>query len=176
MKFYLTLFGLLICAITLMFVGCGPKAQPTPTPPATTGNVTASTPAPTLTAIQAAAIRTAATIATSSVFQFVVTDPAKRTTLANQMWSAGKAVYSLASGTFPSVATLQQTILSFGGNQADANYATFATNLIGAYSYAVSLANNNVQLAAQVLVQLGQGVDDAASSYETISTVTPVAN
>ncbi len=72
-------------------------------------------------------MRTGAAVATGAVLDFAVTQSSTRTRLANEMYAAASAVYSLTGGTFPTPAQFSANILAFGGTQADANYAQFAS-------------------------------------------------
>lgn len=118
-------------------------------------------------------VRQAAAITTGAALQFAEKDPVKRTTLANEIYGAAKAVYSLCDGTVPDVATLQATILSFGGTQTDANYARFATSLSGLYASYFAQVKGDGKQAVLLLQELAGGCEDAASAYVSASPTTP---
>ena len=56
-------------------------------------------------------------MATGAVLDFAVKQSGTRTRLANEMYAAASAVYSLSGGTFPTPAQFQANILAFGGSQ-----------------------------------------------------------
>ena len=60
-------------------------------------------------------IRTGAAVATGAVLDFAVKQSGTRTRLANEMYAAANAVYSLSGGTFPTPAQFESSILAFGG-------------------------------------------------------------
>src|ERR1700733_16312439 len=62
-------------------------------------------------------VRTGAAVATGAVLDFAVKQSKTRTRLANEMYSAANAVYSLSGGTFPAPAQFEATIVAFGGSQ-----------------------------------------------------------
>src|SRR5882757_5960732 len=112
---------ILIAGVALNFAACATS---------TTGTGSSSDSGSTASAVIEAAlpiIRTGAAVATGAVLDFTVKQSSTRTRLANEMYAAANAVYSLSGGTFPTPAQFQSSILVFGGSQADANYAQFAT-------------------------------------------------
>jgi hypothetical protein len=113
-------------------------------------------------------IRTGAAVATGAVLDFTVQQSSTRTQLANEMYAAASAVYSLSGGSFPTPAQLQSTIASFGGSQADANYAQFSAAIAGLYSsYYSKLVTGNAKTASDVLNAVAGGIEDATQSYVT---------
>lgn len=132
---------------------------------ATTGGTTGTTIDPTALAL----IDSGASIATGAVLDFAVTDPTQRAKLANEMYAAANAIYSLSTGILPTVAQFQAAILAFGGSQTDANYATFTTSITGLYStYYAKYNTGNVSNASQVLASLADGIQTATKSYVTV--------
>jgi hypothetical protein len=146
----------------------------------TTGTSTsATTPASTASAstgdsaaIEAALplVRTGAAVATGAVLDFAVKQSATRTRLANEMYAAASAVYSLSGGTFPTPAQFSQTILAFGGTQADANYAQFASAIGALYAaYYPKLVTGDTKTATDLLNAIAGGIEDATASYVTVA-------
>jgi hypothetical protein len=98
--------------------------------------------------------------------------PLIRTRLANEMYAAANAVYSLSGGAFPAPAQFESSILAFGGSQADANYAQFSTAIAGLYAaYYPKLVTGDTKTATDLLNAIAGGIEDATASYMT----TPVA-
>jgi len=113
-------------------------------------------------------VRTGAAVATGAVLNFAVTQSGSRTRLANEMYSAASAIYSLSGGSFPSPAQFQATVLSFGGSQADASYAQFSTAVSGLYaSYYPKLATGDAKTATDLLNAIAGGIEDATQAYVT---------
>jgi hypothetical protein len=117
-------------------------------------------------------IRTGAAVATGAVLDFAVTQKSTRTRLANEMYAAANAVYSLSSGTVPAPAQFESSILAFGGSQTDASYAQFSTAIAGLYaSYYPKLITGDTKMASDLLNAIAGGIEDATEAYVT----TPVA-
>ncbi len=117
-------------------------------------------------------IRTGASVATGAVLDFAVQQGSTRTRLANEMYAAANAVYSLSGGSFPSPAEFQSSVLAFGGTQADASYAQFTSAIAGLYSaYYPKLVRGDAKTATDLLNAIAGGIEDATASYVT----TPVA-
>jgi hypothetical protein len=117
-------------------------------------------------------IRTGAAVATGAVLDFAVKQSSTRTRLANEMYAAANAVYSLSGGTFPTPGQFETTIVAFGGSQTDANYAQFSTAIAALYaSYYPKLATGDTKTAADLLNAIAGGIEDATASY----VITPVA-
>ena len=136
-----------------------------------TGTTVAAT---TSTMIEAALplVRTGAAVATGAVLDFAVKQSGTRTRLANEMYAAANAVYSLSGGAFPSPAQFQSSILAFGGSQADAGYAQFSTAIAGLYAaYYPKLITGDGKTASDLLNAIAGGIEDATEAYVT----TPVA-
>jgi len=134
----------------------------------TSGAATGSTAS---TVIEAALplIRTGAAVATGAVLDFTVQSSSTRTQLANEMYAAASAVYSLSGGTFPTPAQLQGTITAFGGSQTDANYAQFSSAIASLYAaYYPKLATGDAKTAADLLNAVAGGIEDATASYVTV--------
>jgi hypothetical protein len=138
------------------------------TPAATTGSTVNA-------AVEAALplVRTGAAVATGAVLDFAVNQAGTRTRLANEMYSAANAVYSLSGGTFPTPAQFQSSIMAFGGTQTDASYAAFSTAIAGLYAgyYPKLVAGANTKTAIDLLNAIAGGIEDATQAYVT----TPVA-
>ena len=108
------------------------------------------------------------TAATGAVLDFAVKQSSTRTRLANEMYAAANAVYSLSGGTFPAPAQFQASILAFGGSQADANYAEFSTAIAALYAaYYPKLATGDAKTATDLLNALAGGIEDATAAYVT---------
>jgi hypothetical protein len=113
-------------------------------------------------------IRTGASVATGAVLNFAVKQSGTRTRLANEMYAAANAVYSLSGGTFPTPAQFESNILVFGGSQADANYAQFATTISALYSsYYAKLVTGDAKTATDALNAIAGGIEDATQAYVT---------
>jgi hypothetical protein len=113
-------------------------------------------------------IRTGASVATGAVLDFAVQQSSTRSRLANEMYAAANAVYSLSGGTFPAPAQFQASILAFGGSQTDASYAQFSTAIAGLYaSYYPKLATGDSKAATDLLNAIAGGIEDATESYVT---------
>jgi hypothetical protein len=113
-------------------------------------------------------IRTGASVATGAVLDFAVKQSGTRTRLANEMYAAASAVYSLSGGTFPAPAQFQSSILAFGGTQADANYAQFSTAIAGLYAaYYPKLQTGDTKTATDLLNAIAGGIEDATEAYVT---------
>ena len=169
-----------VAVVALAITSCGSSSTPTPAPnPAPTNtNVVVNPPAPTPAPAPfdptpyLPLIEVGSSAATGAVLDFAVTDPAERTALANKIYSAANAIYSLlVAGTVPTVDQLQGAVLAFGGNQTDANYAKFATSLSGIYSAYYPKIQGNSKAALQILGALAAGAQDATKSY--VSTPPP---
>jgi hypothetical protein len=143
---------------------------PTPTPPATnsTGSVTPPTPVTNFIESNLGLIRTGSAVATGAALDFAVTQASTRTRDANDMYLAASAIYSLTGGAFPTPAQLQATVLGFGGSQADATYAGFASTIGALYaSYYPKLVTGDTKTASDLLNAIAGGIEDATASYVT---------
>lgn len=117
-------------------------------------------------------VRTGSAVATGAVLDFAVKQSRTRTRLANEMYSAANAVYSLSGGTFPTPGQFQATIVAFGGSQTDANYAQFAAAIAGLYAaYYPKLVTGDAKTASDLLNAIASGIEDATQAYVT----TPVS-
>ena len=113
-------------------------------------------------------IRTGAAVATGAVLDFAVKQSGTRTRLANEMYAAANAVYSLSGGTFPAPAQFESSILAFGGSQTDAGYAQFSTAIAGLYSaYYPKLVAGDMKTATDLLNAIAGGIEDATEAYVT---------
>jgi len=103
-----------------------------------------------------------------AVLDFAVQQSGTRTRLANEMYAAANAVYSLSGGTFPAPAQFESSILAFGGTQADAGYAQFSTAIAGLYAaYYPKLVTGDTKTATDLLNAIAGGIEDATASYVT---------
>ncbi len=162
-----TLFQAGLTCLIFGLTACGTTAPTTSTP---TGTATATTGTTASVVIEAALplIRTGASVATGAVLDFAVKQSGTRTRLANEMYAAANAVYSLSGGTFPAPAQFESSVLAFGGSQADADYAQFATAIAGLYaSYYPKLVTGDTKTATDVLNAIAGGIEDATESYVT---------
>jgi hypothetical protein len=157
--------------LVLNLAGCATSTTTGAGTPATSGSSATSTASA---VIEAALplVRTGAAVATGAVLDFTVQQSSTRTRLANEMYAAASAVYSLTGGSFPTPAALQSTITTFGGSQADASYAQFASAIGSLYAaWYPKLATGDTKTAGDLLNAVAGGIEDATQSYVT----TPVA-
>jgi hypothetical protein len=156
--------GLALALLSL--TGCatsGPGTNPAPATAAT---------GPALIEASLPLIRTGAAVATGGVLDFAVKQSSTRVRLANEMYAAANAIYSLSGGTFPTPAQFQSSILAFGGSQADANYAQFSTGIAGLYAaYYPKLMTGDTKTAIDLLNALAGGIEDATQSYVAVPPV-----
>jgi hypothetical protein len=150
-----------LVAITFGLAACGTTATNT-----TTSAAASSGTASNLIEDALPVIRTGAAVATGAVLDFAVQQSSSRTRLANEMYSAANAVYSLSSGTFPTAAQFQSSVLAFGGSQTDAGYAQFATAISSLYSaYFPKLASGDSKTMTDLLNAIAGGIEDATAAY-----------
>ena len=157
---------LLLAGVTFGLVACASSGGTSPA----AGPTAATSPGATSAVIEAALplIRTGASVATGAVLNFAVKQSSTRTRLANEMYAAANAVYSLSGGTFPTPAQFQSSILAFGGSQTDANYAQFASAISALYSsYYAKLVTGDAKTATDVLNAIAGGIEDATQAYVT---------
>jgi hypothetical protein len=167
------LFQAGLTCLSLSLTACGTTGS---SASSTMGTAAAtSSPGTTASAVIEAAlplIRTGASVATGSVLNFAVKQSGTRTRLANEMYAAANAVYSLSGGTFPAPAQFQSSILAFGGSQTDASYAQFSTALAGLYAaYYPKLITGDTKTATDLLNAIAGGIEDATQAY----VITPAA-
>ena len=113
-------------------------------------------------------IRTGAAVATGAVLDFAVKQSGTRMRLANEMYAAANAVYSLSGGAFPAPAQFESSILAFGGSQTDASYAQFSTAIAGLYAaYYPKLVTGDTKTATDLLNAIAGGIEDATQAYVT---------
>jgi hypothetical protein len=157
--------GLSLASLT----GCataGSASPGTSSGASSTGTVTTSSSASADIEAALPLVRTGAAVATGAVLDFAVQQQGTRTRLANEMYSAASAVYSLSGGTFPTPAQFSASILSFGGSQADANYAQFSTAISALYAaYYPKLVVGDTKTATDLLNAIAGGIEDATASY-----------
>jgi len=168
-----------LAGLVLSLTACGTTGGTATT--GTSATAPARGPAPATlgsTAIEAALplVRTGAAVAAGAVLDFAVKQSSSRTRLANEMYAAANAVYSLSGGTFPAPAQFESSILAFGGSQADANYAQFSTAIAGLYAaYYPKLATGDTKTAGDLLNAIAGGIEDATQAYVTAPAVASVA-
>jgi hypothetical protein len=152
-----------LAAITLGLAACGTTAA------STASSTSASASGGTASNLIEAAlplIRTGASVATGAVLDFAVKQSSSRTRLANEMYSAANAVYSLSSGTFPTASQFQSSVLAFGGSETDAGYAQFATAISSLYAaYFPKLASGDSKTMTDLLNAIAGGIEDATAAY-----------
>ena len=161
MKTFSLIYRAALCGIILSLAACASSPSGTSTTPATSSA-----------AIESALplVRTGAAVATGAVLDFAVTQSGTRTRLANEMYSAANAVYSLTGGTFPTPAQFSANILAFGGSQADANYAQFAAAIGALYAaYYPKLDTGDTKTATDLLNAIAGGIEDATASYVNVA-------
>ncbi len=116
-------------------------------------------------------VRTGAAVATGAVLDFTVQQSSTRTRLANEMYAAASAVYSLSGGGFPTPAQLQSTITTFGGSATDAGYAQFSSAIASLYAaWYPKLVTGDAKTAGDLLNAVAGGIEDATQSYITTPT------
>ena len=171
------LFAAGVTCVVLNLTACGTTSSSGPAG----GSISAAPaqgPAPATSAIESALplIRTGAAVATGAVLDFAVKQTDTRTRLANEMYAAANAVYSLSGGTFPSPAQFESSIEAFGGSQTDASYAQFSTAIAGLYAaYYPKLVTGDTKTATDLLNAIAGGIEDATQSYVTTPSVTASA-
>jgi hypothetical protein len=178
LSYFALVFAFLACAFVAgqTLTGCAPTVATTPPAPSTNstnGTVTPTPPAPPqpISTTDLALIQTGAEVASGAVLDFAVKDPTSRSALANKMYSAANAIYSLSTGTLPTPAQFSSTILAFGGSQTDANYSTFTSGIAGLYAaYYAKYNTGNTSNATAVLAALAAGIQAATQSYVTTPT------
>ena len=166
-----TLYRAALCCLISGLTACGTTSEVSTAP--ATAQPTAST---TSTAIETALpiVRTGAAVATGAVLDFAVKQSSTRTRLANEMYAAANAVYSLSGGSFPSPAQFQSSILAFGGTEADASYAQFSTAIAALYAaYYPKLVTGDAKTATDLLNAIAGGIEDATASYVTTPAAVP---
>ena len=169
------LFQAGLTCLILSLTACGTTGS---SASSTTGAAATSSPSAATSAVIEAAlplIRTGAAVATGAVLDFAVKQSGTRTRLANEMYAAANAVYSLSGGAFPAPAQFESSILTFGGSQTDASYAQFSTAIAGLYAaYYPKLVTGDAKTAGDLLNAIAGGIEDATASY--VSTPAAVAS
>ena len=169
------LFQAGLTCLLLSMTACGTTGSSAST---TTGTA-AATPGSTTSAMIEASlplIRTGASVATGAVLDFAVKQTGTRTRLANEMYAAANAVYSLSGGAFPAPAQFESSILAFVGSQTDAGYARFSTAIAGLYAaYYPRLITGDSKTASDLLNAIAGGIEDATQAYVTTPAAAPVA-
>ena len=136
-----------------------------------TGSGTATNPSPNIEA-ELPMVRTSAAVAAGGVLDFAVQPGGARLRLANEMYAAAKAVYSLTDGPVPTPAQLETSLEAFGGAQTDAGYMKFATTMSALYAaYYPKLTTGNAQAATELLNAMAGGIEDATRAYVTTPVV-----
>ncbi len=167
-----TIFSLLFITTLLGLSGCSTAGTSSGAGGSSGSGTTTTSTASAVIEAALPLIRTGAAVATGAVLDFAVKQSSSRTRLANEMYSAASAVYSLTGGAFPSPTQFQSTILAFGGSQTDAGYAQFSTAIAGLYaSYYPKLAAGDTKTASDLLNAIAGGIEDATQSYVTTPVV-----
>jgi hypothetical protein len=166
MNTFSILYRAALCGIILSLTACAsaPSSTTTTSPSATATSGSA--------AIESALplVRTGAAVATGAVLDFAVKQSSTRTRLANEMYAAASAVYSLSGGTFPTPAQFSASILAFGGTQTDANYAQFASAISALYAaYYPKLDTGDTKTATDLLNAIAGGIEDATAAYVNVA-------
>src|SRR5579871_4841966 len=154
----------LTAATALALAACASSSSTAPATGASGSGVSATV----TSAIEAALplIRTGAAVATGAVLDFTVQQSSTRTRLADEMYGAASAVYSLTAGSFPTPAQLQGTITAFGGSSTDASYAQFSSAIAALYAaWYPKIASGDAKTASDVLGAVAGGIEDATQSY-----------
>jgi hypothetical protein len=170
------LFQAALTCLMFTLAACGTTST---TGSSSTGTATATSGTEASAMIEAALplVRTGASVATGAVLDFAVKQSSTRNRLANEMYAAANAVYSLSGGAFPAPAQFQSSILAFGGSQADASYAQFSTAIAGLYAaYYPKLVTGDTKTASDLLNAIAGGIEDATASYVTTPAATVAAN
>ncbi len=160
------LFRAAACGIIFNLTACASAPLGTTTSSASATSTSGSA------AIEAALplVRTGAAVAAGAVLDFAVTQSSTRTRLANEMYAAANAVYSLTGGTFPTPAQFSANIVAFGGSQADANYAQFAAAIGALYAaYYPKLDTGDTKTATDLLNAIAGGIEDATAAYVNVA-------
>ena len=170
-SFYLFLRAGVTACVALNLAACATSTGSTSSSGAGATSGTTSTSTSTASSVIEAAlplIRTGAAVATGAVLDFTVQQASTRTRLANEMYAAASAVYSLSGGSFPTPDQLQNTITSFGGSETDASYAQFSSAIASLYAaYYPKLASGDAKTAADLLNAVAGGIEDATQAYVT---------
>jgi hypothetical protein len=147
-----------LTCLVLSLTACGTTGTISPAGPTTSAAIETALPL----------IRTGAAVATGAVLDFAVKQSGTRTRLANEMYAAANAVYSLSGGTFPAPAQFESSIRAFGGSQTEAGYAQFSTAIAGLYAaYYPKLAVGDTKTATDLLNAIAGGIEDATQAYVT---------
>jgi hypothetical protein len=171
------LFQAGLTCLILSLTACGTTGSSTTTIGTAAGTSSAGTTASAVIEAALPLIRTGASVATGAVLDFAVKQSDTRARLANEMYAAANAVYSLSGGTFPAPAQFQSSILAFGGSQTDASYAQFSTAIAGLYAaYYPKVIAGDSKTATDLLNAIAGGIEDATQAYVTTpATSTSVA-
>jgi hypothetical protein len=127
----------------------------------------------TVTATELALIQTGSTVATGAILNFAVTQPAQRTTLANQIYASASALYQASGGTPLTPAALNALLTSYGVSGVS-QYTSYVTAVNGLYQtyYAkyVTGGSTGVQNFTAIVNALAAGAESGASAYATVTT------
>jgi hypothetical protein len=160
-RFFFSTRAAVAACLALSLAACA-----TSTPAGSSSGTTTTSPVSTVIEAALPLIRTGAAVATGAVLDFTVQQSSTRTRLADEMYAAASAVYSLSGGTFPTPTQLQGTIAAFGGSQTDANYAQFSTAIASLYAaYYPKLITGDAKTAGDLLNAVAAGIEDATQSY-----------
>lgn len=123
----------------------------------------------------------AAQLATGSYLNFGVTDITKRTNLANQIDSAGAAVYSVTNNQAVTPAQLQTVMLSFNWNADATTYAGYVNAAVAVYQLALakippgSTSAQTITYSTEILNAIAKGTQQGAATYATIAVNLPTS-
>jgi hypothetical protein len=165
MNIFSSIYRAALCGVILSLTACASAPSSATTPPSATATSGSA-------AIESALplVRTGAAVATGAVLDFAVKQSSTRTRLANEMYAAANAVYSLSGGTFPTPAQFSASILAFGGTQTDANYAQFASAISALYAaYYPKLDTGDTKTATDLLNAIAGGIEDATAAYVNVA-------
>jgi len=160
---------ILVSLVAVALVACNGTQNPTPA--STTSGAVQPAQSQVDATIEAALpfIQSGANLATGAVLNFAATG-ADRVTLANQIWASANAVDSLATGAIPTPDALKATVLSFGGSDQTATYASYASSVAGIYAtyYPKLTSGAKAKTVVDLLSAIASGVRAGAQTYQTI--------
>jgi hypothetical protein len=114
-------------------------------------------------------LQISATLAAGSILRFDIKDPEKRSKLANKIWAASKATWTLTNGDIPTPDEFRVYVLAFEGEETTAEYLALVSQLSAIYKTAFPHLTGNPELAAKVLGALAQGAANGAEAYVTVA-------
>lgn len=154
---------ILTLCLTMLFAGCSTIDNPNQLPAPSGAVVKVWEP----TSSDLDRIQTLATMGTGAGLQFGITDPAKRTETANQIYLLASGAWQLTNGVVPTSGELKSYVLTFDGSEKTAEYVSMATSLSAIYGTYYPKLSGNPKSAAQVINTLAQGAKLGADAYRT---------